>query len=283
MAFVPSTFERKWAEVLALGPIAIADHKITVPSTAGLHTKQKVILSLAGNVGEFFIKRVLSDTQIQVGAEDKDMALFSNPTEFNGGMLTMPGDQNRNPFGSDPVLRAVYEEEPAVALRNVLVNRYGEHFGSIKDSNGVNRLAVDGQFTADVDVQVTVNIDGEYNALTNPDPDDIGLIASTRNITPGKPHQVQRLTAKPGTVNTDVVALDISLHDHLGNNYTQANPLPTNKTNQLVPENHDEIVLTRDPSSFVITQAVYKLGGSTVATVAFDRDSFLNLTRAYRV
>lgn len=281
MAFVPSTYERKWPTVI-LTPISVANHVVTVSDTAGLHSKQKIVLSLGANQSEFEIKRVLSDTQIQVGPQGKDMAMFSNPTEYNGGTLTMSED-NRNPMGSDIVIRAVYEEEPAVALRNVLVNKYGEHIDTIKDSHGTNRLAVDGQFTAQVDVQVQVDIDGQYDPVNNPDPDDVGLIVSERNTSPGKPHQTQRLTAKPGTVNTDVVALDISLHDENGNDFTYLNPLPSNQTNDLVPENHDDLVLTRDPVTLALTQVQYKFQGNETAVLTLVRDPVTQVvTRVYR-
>jgi len=281
MAYVPSTFERKWPTII-LTPISVANHIVTVSDTAGLHEKQKITLSAVGEEAlELEIKRVLSDTTFQVGEVGSDMALYANPIAYSGGTLTM-SEQPRNAMGGDIVLRAVYEEGPAVALRNLLVNKYGEPFGSVKDNAGINRLAVDGQFHADVDVQVDVDIDGVWEP-GNPDPDNIGLIGNTRSITPGPTNQIQRLTGKPGTVNTDTISLDVSIHDHLGNEFTQQNPVPTKRTNVLVPENHDEIVLTRDPVTFVITQAVYKLATATVATVAFDRDAFLNLTRAYRV
>ena len=112
-----------------------------------------------------------------------------------------------------------------MAFRNILVDKYGDKIDSRRDSNGVNRLAVDGQFSAEVDVQVDVDVDGYYDPTTNPDPDNIGLIGHTRNTTPNQTHQVQRITAKKGTTDTDTISQDVSIHDHLGNQFTEDNPM----------------------------------------------------------
>jgi hypothetical protein len=150
MANTPSTFERKWPTVI-LTPISVANHVVTVSSTAGLHTKQIVTLSKTGQQSQDFeIKRVLSDTQIQVGSADSGMLSFMNPVQFNGGMLTM-SEQERNKFDSNIVLRAVYEEEPAVALRNLLVGRYGNPIDTSIDTQGNNRLQVDADKLPDSD------------------------------------------------------------------------------------------------------------------------------------
>lgn len=273
MANAPSTFEKKWPTVI-LAPIAVSGHVITVSDTAGLHTKAVVALSKAGqDTVEYEIKRVLDSTRLQVGYADKAIDQIENPTQFDGGMLTM-SEQNRNKFGGEVVLRAVYEEEPATALRNLLVNRYGAPIDTVTDSHGTNRLAVDGMFTAEVDVQVDVDIQGEYNAITNPDPDDIGVILSSRNSSPGKVNQVQRPTAKRGTLDTDTVSMDVSLHDADGNRYSDTNPVPIenagfDKYFQLISASkwmelasYDEVVPTYS-------------GGGTILTLAYKEDGAL--------
>lgn len=153
----PDTYERMWPTVI-LTPIQVANHIITVLSTKGLHTKQVVALSKPGQqTEEFVIKRVLSDTQIQVGTSSTSMVAFSNPTQFDGGTLTM-SEQNRNAMGSEITMRAVYMEEPAVALRTISVDRFGQALDSVNygtgsseqpldpnrvDPLGLNRIAVD--------------------------------------------------------------------------------------------------------------------------------------------
>ena len=109
-------------------------------------------------------------------------------------------------------------------------------------SPSVNKVQVDGDNNLHVEIhgndpggsdrvvrtseQGSVVVDGVYGALTNSDPANIGLVAAVRAAAPADADQTQRLTAKTGTVDTDVRALDVSLHDQLGNAYTQANPLP---------------------------------------------------------
>lgn len=145
MAWLPTTYERKWPTVL-ISPISVSNHIITVASTNLLHSKQKITLRLGANAEEFEIKRVLSDTQFHVGPIGSDMASYSNPIAFNGGSLEM-SEQNRNPMGWEIVGRAVYDEEPIVALRTVTVDRHGCYIDSVKDINGINRLAVDANIT----------------------------------------------------------------------------------------------------------------------------------------
>lgn len=61
--------------------------------------------------------------------------------------------------------------------------------------------------------------DGVYNASTNLDPSSIGVIASTR-----AGDQDKKVTAVAGA--SDVIALDVALHDEAGNAFSSSNPLP---------------------------------------------------------
>jgi hypothetical protein len=125
---LPRVYEKKWPSVI-LTPISVANHIVTVPSVLGLHVKQIVVLLATGeDPQEFEIKRILSETQLRVGPKDGGrMNEYSNPIQFNGGTLAM-SEQNRNPMASEIVLRAVYEEEPAVALRTILIDRLGDYY-----------------------------------------------------------------------------------------------------------------------------------------------------------
>lgn len=156
MAKTPDIFERKWPTVI-LTPIGVANHIVTVSSTDGLHTQQIVTLRLGANAADFKIKRVLSNTEIQVGQIDKDFNQLDNPIQFNGGTLEMQ-EQERNKMGWEIVGRAVYQEEPAVALRTFTVDQFGQGIDSVNrglgseeqpedpnriDPLGLNRIAVD--------------------------------------------------------------------------------------------------------------------------------------------
>lgn len=69
-------------------------------------------------------------------------------------------------------------------------------------------------------------VDGTYNATTNTNPANIGLVAQDRNAAAADSRQTMKPTAKRGTVDTTDVSLDISLHDENGNKYSASNPLP---------------------------------------------------------
>lgn len=84
-----------------------------------------------------------------------------------------------------------------------------------------------------------VTPDGFYDATNNTVPGNVGLVGHTRAASPAGTDQVQRLTAKTGTTDTDVHALDISLHDQNGNAYTAANPLSVFVAPSPATEVHD--------------------------------------------
>lgn len=72
---------------------------------------------------------------------------------------------------------------------------------------------------------LTVDIDGVYSFLENPNPDNIGLIGSTRMITPDAGDQINRITS----VTNDIVhALDVSLHNSDGSSIDFDTPLAVN-------------------------------------------------------
>lgn len=149
MANAPDLREQQWLSVF-LSPITVANSVITVSDTFGLHPKAPIQLrDLSGNISDFEIKRVLNDTQIQIGSVGTGIVgPYANPVAFNGGSLTM-GEVNRNKFGSELVLRAVYQEEPATALRNLLVNKYGAPIDTSLDAEGDVVLKVDAGLTPD--------------------------------------------------------------------------------------------------------------------------------------
>jgi len=155
MPCLPSTLERKWPDVI-IPTIAVANYVVTVASTKGLHTKQIVDLSLLGQESkQYEIKRVLSETELRLGPVGQPITVYANPTNFNGGTLAM-SEQNRNAMGFEVTWRAVYEEEPAVALRSMLVDYGGCIIDTVTGPDGLNRLAVDTTVTVPT---VEINID----------------------------------------------------------------------------------------------------------------------------
>lgn len=140
MSKIPTIFETKWPTVL-LSPISVSNHIIAVSSTVGLHPKQVVTLKKAGVLSEnFIIQRILSDTELQIGKMDVSFIAYENPTQFDGGSLEML-EQERNKMGSEIYFRAVYEERP-VALRTILVDRYGQHYTSANPVPIIGEISV---------------------------------------------------------------------------------------------------------------------------------------------
>lgn len=77
-------------------------------------------------------------------------------------------------------------------------------------------------------------IDGTYDVTNNTNPANIGLVTQERNIAASDIRQNLKPTSKRGTVNTDTVSLDVSLHDENGNNYGENNPLTVEPSDDLL-------------------------------------------------
>lgn len=208
----------------------VANGVITVANTRLFKVKQEVVINATSlpTLDTLEIKRINNGNQMVVGPRGANINSVQDVSAYTValGANIFANEQKRPSIPFEESTRAVYEEEPTVATRSVLVDALGEKIGNVVDNNGINRLAVDGQFHAEVDVQVDVDVDGTYNPLSNPDPDNIGLIGHERSLITGQPQQTQPITAKRGTVDTNSVSMDVSLHDQLGNAYTSLNPLP---------------------------------------------------------
>ena len=95
---------------------------------------------------------------------------------------------------------------------NAKVSPFGQ------DSDGVNvreRLSQQGHST----------MNGVYDAATNKDPSQVGLVAMEENASPADAQQILRLTAKPNIAGT-IRALQIALLDSSAAPFTKTNPLP---------------------------------------------------------
>lgn len=265
------------------------DGKVTVADASLFKVKQNVVILSSTQINPLNVqvKRIDDINTIYVGDPAKaitdrtDLTLYLVADSANISAI----EQNRPSIPEEQVERLTYEEEPTIARRAVLVDKMGNKIDNIKDSNGVNRLAVDGQFTAEVDVQVDVDIDGYYDSLTNPDPDNIGLIGHERGLTIDQTSQNQRITAKRGTVDLDTISQDVSLHDNDGNAYTQSNPVPvTSQFEKFFPliaaskwmelGVYDEIVPTYSNSNTTLTLA-YREDGALLGEAVLNLSSAL--------
>jgi hypothetical protein len=177
MAHMPDMREQQWLSVI-LTNISISNSIVTVSDTFGLHPKAAISLTLGPLQGDFEIKRVLSNTQIEIGNIGTGIkGPFLSPTQFDGGTLTM-SEQNRNKFGSELVLRAVYQEEPALALRTMAVDPYGQ---AISASNPlpVSVSGTSGATIPDSWEEIDMSYDNNNNLITvvfqNPVPTTLTL------------------------------------------------------------------------------------------------------------
>ena len=85
-------------------------------------------------------------------------------------------------------------------------------------------------FDGDVKIQadnlnLETQLDGVYDSAENTIPDTVGDIAHERSTSTDKTKLTQRVTAKRGTIDTDTVSKDVSIHDDQGNKFTESNPL----------------------------------------------------------
>jgi hypothetical protein len=69
---------------------------------------------------------------------------------------------------------------------------------------------------------ITVDIDGIYAFLGNPDPDNIGLIGHIRAVSPGDSDQTNRITS---ITNGTIHALDVAIHNSDGTPIDNSNPM----------------------------------------------------------
>lgn len=269
---------------------------VKVTSAAGFKVKQRVIISALTQPNlTLQVKRVIGPDTIIVGeiptkqgeqslTQRKDLQAYTVAL----GAYIFAEEQDKATLRPDDILQAVYRQEPGTTIGVEIDDQYGNAIDSVRDSNGINRLAVDGQFHAEVDVQVDVDVDGYYDPTTNPDPDNIGLIGHTRSEDTDQTDQVQRITAKRGTTDTDTVSQDVSIHDHNGNRFDIGNPLPVtgsfekffeliSASNWMKLANYDEIVPTYSAGNTILTLA-YKEDGVTIGEAVITYTSLTGWT-----
>lgn len=165
----------------------------------------------------------------------------------------------------------------------------GQPIDTVEDSNGVKRLAVDGNFVAQ-NVQAEVNLDSDEDEVAVEDPDtgahirvendgsinanvevdagdgdNIGLKVQDRTLTPSDSNYTKRVTAKTGTgPNADTTSVDVSLHHHSGNEITDRVPLQISTNYEKIIEVvlksawmklavYDEVITTVSPDRQTIT------------------------------
>ena len=184
-------FEKRWA---AIAPIAFTadgtpQGQVTVASTADLHVKQKVYLSATNQPSIILeIKSVLSDTTFVVGPSPGSITATADISAYTVAFAAMiyALEQPRPAIPLQEINRAVFEEEPAVAVRAMLVDDLGNPYSS------TNPLPSNAQLTGAVGItdgtnSLSINTDGSINVNTVISPD----------ATPGIPANQHDSTALP--------------------------------------------------------------------------------------
>lgn len=218
-------FEKRWAAVppQLFTANGTANGEIKVANTAChfFKVKQKVFLTASSlsPLDNIEIKKILDDETIIVGPCGSNIHSTINISAYTTalGAAIVANEQMRSSVPLEEFTRAVYEEEPTVANRTILVDECGNR---ITDNNPLPVKIPAVEITiGDLDVQ----LDGVYNFVDNPDPDNVGVIAHNRNAIPTDLDQVNRITS---VTSGNVHALDTSIHNSNGTAIDTINPLP---------------------------------------------------------
>lgn len=153
--------EKLWSAVAPIQLTAAGNSRglVTVTSTSTFKVKMAVTIANGSNNILLEVKRIINDTQMFLG-EKGDIKLRSDLSTFPAGSSIWALEQPRTSIPLQEIERAVYDEEPTVALRTVLVDRLGNKY------DNDNPLPVNASVSIG-DIQVDVDLDG-FSAF-NPD------------------------------------------------------------------------------------------------------------------
>lgn len=153
---------------------------IVVPDATGFFAKQKVSLVSNTQAAKVYEVRRVTATTVQVGEVGSNFTTYANVSMYtiaDAAQIIAP-EQEKPTIKPDEIWQAVYQRDPALALRELLVNKFGVPIDTVVDLEGRTRLAVDASVSVD---GLAVTID----ALTPPnktDPSNI-LIAGSEDGT----------------------------------------------------------------------------------------------------
>ena len=181
-------FEKRWAAVppQLFTSNGTSSGVITVMDSSLFKVKQ--LINITANTLtnlNLEIKSIPNDITIIVGPVGANIFTYSDVSAYTTALSSSIGanEQKRSSVPVEEINRAVYEEEPVVATRTVLVDKYGDKY----DSN--NPLPVDATVSVVVP-PVTVELD----ALTPPtqlDPDNVLVAGSEDGTKIGIKHAVR--------------------------------------------------------------------------------------------
>ena len=188
--------EQKW---LAVAPILFTVDGtslgiITIANTSGFKVKQRAVVSATGLPDkQVQIKRVLSPTQMIVGPlpdqlqpanRQQGNQLLSVRTDLSlytvaAGAYVYAEEQDKSRLTVDDLWAAVYDQEPAVAIRTTPVDQYGQYYS---DDNPLPVLFEGSITIGAVEVKGTNGNYLEPNSDGSIDVVDVGSVAATPAI-----------------------------------------------------------------------------------------------------
>src|ERR1035437_9154021 len=111
------------------------DGLITVADATEYKVKQLVFLSASSlpDLDQIEIKRVISATQMYVGPKGGSIDSRTDISAYTVvlGAAVTANEQLRPSIPNESINRAVYEEEPTVALRSILVDELGNDYDAL--------------------------------------------------------------------------------------------------------------------------------------------------------
>lgn len=173
------SIEKRWGAIPAVSFLldGTIDGLVTLDTPVDLHTKQIIFLtSNTQPTKQLQVKRVLSKTQILVGLLTTKINVYENVSAYTilDSAALFALEQPRPDIPAIEHERAVYEEEPVVAKRMILVDDTGEKF------NSTNRFPVEAVITVPP-VQVDIE-------AFSPTPDSILAVGTEDGTKTGTKH-----------------------------------------------------------------------------------------------
>jgi hypothetical protein len=196
--------EKLWASVppVAITANGTSDGHISVPDSRQYHVKQIVqLFSNVTPVNQYQIKRINSMTDMELGPVSQGIKDRSNLTMYlvsDVAKLSVNEEQSRPKINIDDTMRAVYQEEPAVALRTMMVDPLGDFY----DDTNPLPIAFDGTVqVGDVSIveggnTMDVNSDGSIN---------VNVVNSSPTSTPGLNITYNEVSAVASGATTSII------------------------------------------------------------------------------
>ena len=192
-----------------------ANGSVSIADTSLFKVKQQVIITATGQTNlELEVKKVVSPTSMIVGPTTGNINAFTDISAYTTALSASvsANEQKRPQISADDFERAVYEEEPTVAKRVILVDEFGNKYDT--DNPLPTSATLSGDITiASVDqgdpntignawpVEIT---DGVDSLAINPD-GSINVNVSGSTSTPGLTVTHDEITSVATAVETTIL------------------------------------------------------------------------------